>query len=75
MKLNPNMNVPAFLRAVHTCKGEVRFITKAGDDLNLKSELSQFVFAAVIAGKLQNLDGSIEVRNSEDAQLLKDYCI
>lgn len=75
MKLNPNINVPSFLQTVQTCIGEVHFITGEGDHLNLKSTLSQFVFAAVIAGKLQDMDCWITVSDPQDAILLQDYCI
>ena len=75
MRLNPNVNVPAFLQAVQSCNGEVCFVTREGDILNLKSTLSQFVFTTVIAGKLQNLEGQVSVQDSQDAILLRDYCI
>lgn len=75
MRLNPNINTPAFLQAVQTCKGEVCFVTKEGDILNLKSVLSQFVFTAVIAGKLQNFEGFITVQNPKDEIRLRDFCI
>lgn len=74
MKLNPDANIPAFLQAVQSCTGEVCFVTKEGDVLNLKSVLSQFVFTAVIAGKLQHFDGSITVQNAQDESLLRGYC-
>lgn len=74
MKIKPNINVPAFLQAVQTCTGEINFITSEGDNLNLKSSLSQFIFAAVIAGKLHSLNGSIVVQNPDDVEKLCDYC-
>lgn len=74
MKIKPNINVPAFLQAVQTCTGEVSFVTSEGDILNLKSALSQFIFAAVIAGKLQSLSGRIIVQDLDDAKRLYDYC-
>ena len=74
MKLNANINIPAFLQAVQTCRGEVCLVTEEGDKLNLKSVLSQFVFAAVIAGKLQNFEGFITVQNPQDEALLRDFC-
>ncbi|MBD5549745.1 MAG: hypothetical protein HDQ96_01010 [Lachnospiraceae bacterium] len=75
MKLKPDINVPDFLQAVQSCVGEVFFITSEGDHLNMKSTLSQFIFTAVIAGRLQNLDGRITVRNPQDESLLRRYCI
>lgn len=75
MKLNPNINVPTFLQTVQTCSGEVHFLTAKGDHLNLKSTLSQFVFTAVIAGKLQDMDCWITVSDPQDEILLRNYCI
>ena len=75
MKLKTNVNVPDFLQAVQSCAGEVFFITSEGDHLNLKSALSQFIFTAVIAGKLQKLDGCITAQDSRDESLLRPYCI
>lgn len=75
MRLNQNVNIPAFLQAVQACKGEVCFVTQEGDILNLKSVLSQFVFTAVIAGKLQSFDGFITVQDPQDEIRLRDYCI
>lgn len=75
MRLNQNVNIPAFLLAVQACKGEVCFVTQEGDILNLKSVLSQFVFTAVIAGKLQSFDGFITVQDPQDEIRLRDYCI
>ncbi len=75
MRLNPNVNVPAFLEAVRSCRGEVSFVTSEGDILNLKSALSQFVFTAVVAGKLTELEGHITVQNSGDEELLYPYCM
>lgn len=74
MKLKPNVNVPAFLQAVQSCSGEVCFVTQEGDILNLKSGLSQLIFTTVIVGKLQELEGSITIQNSQDTVLLQDYC-
>lgn len=74
MKLNPNVNVPSFLKAVQACDGEVYFVTPEGDRLSLKSTLTQFVFTTVISNKLQNMNGSILLQNPEDAVWLQDYC-
>lgn len=75
MRLNPDANIPEFLKAVQSCRGEVCFATPEGDILNLKSVLSQFVFTAVISGKTQRLEGEITVQDTRDEALLRDYCI
>lgn len=75
MKLNPNANIPHFLQAVESCNNDVYFTTADGDKLNLKSSLSQFVFAAVIAGQLKELKGNIELKDRRDMFALKEYLL
>lgn len=75
MKVNPNTNIPRFLQAVQTCRGDVHFTTPEGDDLNLKSALSQFVFAAVVAGQLEELHGEIQFQDPEDLPVLQGYLL
>lgn len=38
-----NVDVPAFIKVLDECKGNVRLITSDGDSLNLKSKLCQLV--------------------------------
>lgn len=74
MKLKNNVNIPSLLEAVQKCDHEVLFVTSEGDQLNLKSTLSQFVFTAVIAGTLNKLDGEITFSPSDSAYLA-DYLV
>lgn len=73
MKLKPTANIPAFLKAVQSCRTEVHFTTDEGDSLNLKSTLSQFVFAAVCTDELRKLKGYIQIEDPQDAELLAEY--
>lgn len=73
MKLKPAANIPAFLKAVQSCRADVYFITAEGDELNLKSTLSQFVFAAVCAGELRELKGCIQLEDPQDTAALAEY--
>lgn len=75
MKLKPDINISAFLQTIQACSGDVYFVTPEGDTLNLKSALSRLVFTAVIAGKLQEIDGCVKVQNTDDADLMYPYCI
>ena len=75
MKLNPTVNIPHFLNAVYACRGDVYFTTPDGDSLNLKSALSQFVFAAVIAGQLKDLHGDIQLQDQRDLPILEEYLL
>lgn len=75
MKLIPNANIPLFLQAVETCRGDVHYLTPEGDDLNLKSTLGQFLFAAVVDGLLNDLSGEISFENHEDRFILQEYLL
>ena len=43
MKITNLSNVVGFLKTVSECKGKVELVTKEGDRLNLKSELTKYV--------------------------------
>lgn len=43
MKIMNLNNVEGFLKTVNECKGSVELVTKEGDRLNLKSELTKYV--------------------------------
>lgn len=73
MKLKLTADIPAFLRYIQSCKGEVRFVTSEGDNLNLKSILSQIIFAAVISGSTWYLDGNVALENTDDYGRLEKY--
>ena len=75
MKLNPNANIPRFLQAVQSCKGDVHYLTPEGDDLNLKSALAQFLFAAVVADQLKELPGEVRFQDPEDVSVLQRYLL
>lgn len=47
MKFKTGINIVDFLQTVRDCRGEVSFQTDEGDVLNLKSQLSKYVFLAV----------------------------
>ena len=71
MKIKKSADLAAFLQRAQSCRHDVYFDTAEGDHLNLKSMLSQFVFAAV-AGKLDELSYRI-VADEEDRELLSPY--
>lgn len=73
MYLIPNINLTEFLQIVLKCKGEVYFSSKDGDVLNLKSALSQYVFATVCNSPDFCLLGEISCDSDEDRELLKKY--
>lgn len=51
MKLKPQADLAAFLDAVGQCRSDVHFNTAEGDSLNLRSVLSQYVFAALAGSR------------------------
>lgn len=75
MKLTENCNLPAFLRAADSCEGEVVFQTPEGDVLNLKSQLSKYVFLAAAASpRLHLLEaGELFCRNPADEARLEAF--
>ena len=73
MKLRNNIDNARFLKTVETCHGEVWFRTAEGDSLNLKSTLSQMVFAVAAGGALSGCAGEIVCEEEEDLELLKGY--
>lgn len=73
MKLTENIDYSEFFRAVQTCSGEVLLVTPEGDQLNLKSTLSQFVFAAAVRGKLNLAGAKLLLEVPGDTQKLSAY--
>ena len=65
--LKSDIDVIEFLNTASDCRGDVWFYTAAGDEINLKSELSKYVFltAAAQPGVLE----TAEVKVSADADL------
>lgn len=74
MKLRNNISLSDFLRTVSQCKDDVYFKTTQGDVLNLKSELSKYIFLAAAASQTSSVLplGYIECRK-EDEELLLEY--
>ena len=71
MKLKKEVSSADFLNQVDGCQNDVFYKTAEGDMLNLKSQLSKYLFlVAVNAPSLSG--GEIEVSDI-DYQLLKEY--
>lgn len=75
MKVDPNTSVVDFLKAVASCREDVVFQTNEGDSLNLKSALSQFVFAVVFTNPEILSTGTILCHCAEDAASLAPYLL
>lgn len=75
MKLTENIDYSEFFRAVQTCSGEVLLVTPEGDQLNLKSTLSQFVFAAAVRGNLDLAGAKLLLEVPGDTRKLSAYTV
>ena len=74
MKLKKEIDIVLFLREVKNCGGNVYLQTDEGDRLNLKSVLSQYIFA-VIAEEQKISEESRIICSREDAELLAEYLV
>lgn len=63
-----------FLEAVKNCSGQVTFNIPEGDVLNLKSLLSQYLFATPAGNEDILASGTIEYENSNDFAILMPFC-
>lgn len=77
MKLDRNADVPSFLLCTDQCTGDVIYTTPDGDRLNLKSQLSRYIFLAAANAKSAAflLSGEIVCSAAEDVKILKPYLI
>lgn len=73
MKLKTGIDVQVFLNSVKKCVSDVYLNTAEGDHMNLKSALSQIVFAAA-ADKLDSLNLTVEF-NPLDYNLMKPFIV
>ena len=62
-----------FFHAVKQCRGEVLYRSGEGDQLNLKSALSQFLLSTVLLDNPALLNGSIVCGQPEDLELLQPF--
>ena len=70
--LKNETDLAEFVRRVQDCRADVFFASEAGDRLNLRSELSKYLFVTASArGLLSN--GTIECQNGEDYAVLREF--
>lgn len=74
-KFRKNISYQAFFADVQSCRGTVYFMTDAGDQLNMKTTLSQLLFTAKIADFEEPMIGKIHCSEERDYELLKNYLI
>ena len=73
MKLKENADLPAFLRQVKKCGGDVFLDTQEGDSLNLKCTLSQYIFVSLGTGNTLISNSIITCSLTGDLHILEDY--
>lgn len=73
MKLKNEINVAAFLEAVKECEGSVYFKTVEGDQLNLKSLLSQYILIYIMENNELMEEGVIDCSLEKDYALLEKF--
>lgn len=69
MRLQENLDILAFLKAVQTCESEVLFCTPEGDKLDLKSLMSEYVFSALTLKEEILSTGWIELAEKDQPRL------
>lgn len=73
MKLKDGINYADFLDTVKKCKKDVLFETLDGDQLNLNSTLSRFLFSTVSGHEGIIKSGTVRCQCEEDKAILKDF--
>lgn len=73
MKLRKNIDYGRLLQAIGQCSGNVMLVTTDGDCLNLKSTLSQFIFAAAVSGRVRLQDAALQIESKTDEAILLPF--
>ena len=73
MHLKTDVDILSFIRALKQCTGDVLFCTKEGDVLNLKSQLSQYIFASLTLRRDILTSASIVLKEEADQNTLAGF--
>lgn len=74
MKLRTDISLVEFLRQAGDCRDNVYFETPEGDRLNIKSQLSKFVFLAAVSAEEDVIrNGEIVFDDEQDQEILRLY--
>ena len=73
MKLKDGINYADFLDPVKKCNKDVLFETLDGDQLNLNSTLSRFLFSTVSGHDGIIRSGTVRCQCEEDKEILKEF--
>lgn len=72
MRLKEGVDLVAFIKKVKECEQDVFLKTMEGDQLNLKSALSQYIFV-VLAEQKELLRNSEVVCSTEDREKIEEF--
>ncbi len=73
MKFKKDIDLLQFMKYIPRCRGEVYFNSAEGDHLNLKSVLSQYLFASVCGDRSFLEQGSVECEQECDYRYLREF--
>lgn len=73
MRIRTGIDVKMFLESVRKCAGNVYFRTLEGDQLNLKSLLSQYILVSIISNKELMENGVVDCSEESDRILLAQF--
>ena len=73
MKLKKGVDLAAFLRRVQHCDGSVLYISPEDDQLELRSQLGQYVFLAICSGNPSEPNGELRLQCESDKQALTEF--
>lgn len=73
MKLRKGINPITFLIQVKKCRDKVLFCTAEGDVINLKSTLSQMVFAVAAENAEILYTAEIVCKDESDKEVIKEF--
>ena len=74
-KLKTGLECAQFMRAVDRCRGKVLLKTARGDTLDLKSDLSRFVFVSAFVNTNLMLNATLELTEPQDYAALAECVI
>lgn len=73
MKIKKGIDINAFLDAIKKCEGSVYYKTIEGDQLNLKSLLSQYILISIIDNPDLADNGIIDCSLEQDYASLGEF--
>lgn len=73
MKFKKDVDFGEFFKKVKQCKQDVLFYSLEGDQLNLSSTISRFIFSAVNFHEGIISSGNVVCGCEEDKELLKEF--